>query len=274
MTAYHIRICSVPVWYSFTKNWWILRQAKKQGDIIKDRSAEIVHKTTEFVTETTNNALETSGELVAKTTELVTETTNKTRESTSNALHHTTEALHHTTESLATCAKDVKRTMHLPIVNESDTGEDDNGSSSDPAEGSVNSNSSDAGYGDFLDFCKADSEGQLSTANSTINGSTSNPVGVGGSHDDLDRSLKDASPSPRVRFSDITPSSRKSVGSNDSARRYKRSSISSIGGDDPARQFRRQSMVNSVASSTIIPRDADDFFVSYMRVHICKFIHL
>ena len=252
-----------------------MRQAKKQGDIIKDRSTEILNKTTEFVTETANNALETSSELVVKTTELVTETTNKTIESTSNALHHTTEALHHTTESLTTCAKDVKRTMHLPIVNESDTGEDDNGSSSDPTEGSVNSNSSDAGYGDFLDFCKADSEGQLSTANSTINGSTSNPVGVGGSHDDLDRSLKDSSPSPRVRFSDITPSSRKSVGSKDSARQYNRSSISSIGGDDSARQFRKQSMGNSMASlsSTIIPRDADDFLVSCMRVHICKFIH-
>ena len=245
-----------------------MRQAKKQGDIIKDRSTEILNKTTEFVTETANNALETSSELVVKTTELVTETTNKTIESTSNALHHTTE-------SLAMCAKDVKRTMHLPIVNESDTGEDDNGSSSDPTEGSVNSNSSDAGYGDFLDFCKADSEGQLSTANSTINGSTSNPVGVGGSHDDLDRSLKDSSPSPRVRFSDITPSSRKSVGSKDSARQYNRSSISSIGGDDSARQFRKQSMGNSMASlsSTIIPRDADDFLVSCMRVHVCKFIH-
>ena len=73
---------SVPVWYSFTKNWYLVRQAKKQGDIIKDRSSEIVHKTAEFITETTNNALETSGELVAKTTELVTETTNKTIEST------------------------------------------------------------------------------------------------------------------------------------------------------------------------------------------------
>lgn len=163
--------------------------------------------------------------------------------------------------------------MHLPIVNESDTGEDGNGSFANPAEGSVNSNSSDAGFGEFLDFCKADSEGQLSTANSTINGSTSNLVG--GSDDELDRSLKDASrTSPRVRFSEATPSSRSSAGSKDSIRQYKRSSISSVGRDDSARQFRKQSMVNSVASSMIIPRDADDFFVSYTKVHVCEFIHL
>ena len=44
----------MPAWYTYTKNWYLVRQAKKHGEKVKDRSAEVVHKTTDFVTETTD----------------------------------------------------------------------------------------------------------------------------------------------------------------------------------------------------------------------------
>ena len=46
----------VPEWYSFTKNWYLVRQAKQRGQEVKKISTDIATKTADFVTESSNNA--------------------------------------------------------------------------------------------------------------------------------------------------------------------------------------------------------------------------
>lgn len=46
----------MPEWYSFTKNWYLVRQAKQRGQEVKKISTDIATKTADFVTESSNNA--------------------------------------------------------------------------------------------------------------------------------------------------------------------------------------------------------------------------
>mmetsp|Transcript_11402 Transcript_11402/g.25031 ORF Transcript_11402/g.25031 Transcript_11402/m.25031 type:complete len:127 (+) Transcript_11402:964-1344(+) len=66
----------VPVWYSFTKNWYLVKKAKNSSDEVKKRGTVMVAKTTNFVMETTSTAA---------------------------------DALHNTTDSLATRVKDAAK---------------------------------------------------------------------------------------------------------------------------------------------------------------------